>query len=168
MLNSLRRPVKVKGENLQLPFYRHRRGRIANRLVASLILQIAGDKNSSLLGKQRAEGIRSLRRRYGEILADAKLSLENRDMFLEGFQVQDFRLRVNDRLEFDSWKPLQGELNRLVTLHSGRIDVYIRRELDFGNQTDPAAWYDSAIRLCKGKLEMRRFDVLSHLRAQLG
>src|SRR5713226_6914868 len=84
-----------------------------------------------------------------------------------GFQVQYFRVRVNDRLEFDPWKPLQGELNRLITLHFGRIDVHIRRELDFGNQTDPATWYDTAIGLCKGKLEMRCFDVLSHVRAQL-
>src|SRR5260370_20425937 len=91
-----------------------------------------------------------VRRRYREILTDAKLPLEDRDMFLDGFQVQDFRVRVNNRLEFDSWKPLQGELNPLITLHAGRIDVYIGRKLDFGNQTDPAAENNIAIRLCKG------------------
>ena len=106
MLNGLRRSLEVKGENLQLPFYRHGRRRKANRPVTGLILQIAGDNNSSLLGKQRPDRIRSLRRRYRNILSDAKLSLEDRDMFLNGFQVQDFRVRVNDRLEFDSWKPL--------------------------------------------------------------
>src|SRR6266850_251377 len=106
MLNGLRRSFEVKGENLQLPFYRHGRGRKANRPVTGLILQITGDNNSSLLGKQRADRIGSLRRRYCKILRDAKFSLEDRDMFLDGFQVQDFRVRVNDRLEFDSWKPL--------------------------------------------------------------
>src|SRR6266481_8367595 len=145
MLNSLRRSFEVKGQNLQLPFYRHGRGRIANRLVARLILQITGNGNSPLLRKDRSDRIGSLRRRYREILADPKLSLENRDVLLDGFQVQYFRVRVNDRLEFDPWKPLQGELNWLITLHFGRIDVHIRRELDFGNQTDPATGYDAAI-----------------------
>src|SRR6266478_5384514 len=154
MLNILWRSFEVEGENLQLPFYRNRRWRITNGLVASLILQIADDGNSPLLRKDRTESICSAGRRHREVLADAKLSLEDRDMFLDGFQVEDFRVRVNDRLEFDSWKPLQGELNRLITLHAGRIDVYIGRKLDFGNQTDPATWYDTAIGLCKGKLEM--------------
>ena len=45
--------------------------------------------------------------------------------------------------------------------------MYTHGKFDFGNETDPATWYDTAIGLCKGKLEMRRFDVLSHLRAQL-
>src|ERR1700739_2962008 len=88
-------------------------------------------------------------------------------MFLDGLQVQDFGAWVSDGLEFDSWRLLQGELNRLITLYSRRIDVYIRRKLDVSSETDPATWYDTAIGLCKGKLEMRRFDVLSHLRAQL-
>src|SRR6266478_2236383 len=167
MLNSLRRSFEVKGQNLQLPFYRHGRGRIANRLVAGLILQIAGNGNSPLLRKDRTESICSARRRYREILGNAKLSLEDRYMFLDGFQVQYFRARVNDRLQFDSWKLLQGELNRFITLHSRRIDMYTRGKFDFGNQTDPATWYDAAIGLCKGKLEMGRFDVLSHFRAQL-
>ena len=57
MLNSLRRSFEVKGQNLQLPFYRHGRGRIANRLVARLILQITGNGNSPLLRKDRADRI---------------------------------------------------------------------------------------------------------------
>jgi len=40
--------------------------------------------------------------------------------------------------------------------------VYTRGKFDFGNHTDPATWYDTALGLCKGKLETRRFDVLSH------
>jgi len=63
-------------------------GAVANRLVAGLILQIAGDGDRPLLRKDRAEGISSARRRYREILADPKLSLEDRDMFLDGFQVE--------------------------------------------------------------------------------
>ena len=51
VLNGLRRSFQVKGENLQLPGYRHRRGRIANSLVAGLIPQIADDGDSPLLGK---------------------------------------------------------------------------------------------------------------------
>lgn len=43
----------------------------------------------------------------------------------------------------------------------------IRRKLDFGNQADPAAWDDTAIGLCKNKLEMRCFEILGHLRAYL-
>jgi len=39
----------------------------------------------------------------------------------------------SDGLEFDSWNLLQGELDRLVTLHSGRIDMYVGRKFDFGN-----------------------------------
>src|SRR5260370_21848141 len=62
---------------------------------------------------------------------------------------------------------MQGELNRLISLHSWRIDVYIRRKLYFGYQADPATRYDPAIRLRKGKLEMRRIDILAHFRAQL-
>ena len=108
MLNSLGRSSEVKRKNLQLPSYRYRRGRIANPLVAGLILQIAGDGNSPLLRKDRTESICSARRRYREILSNAKLSLEDRYMFLDGFQVQYFRARVNDRLQFDSWKPLQA------------------------------------------------------------
>src|SRR5258706_1631356 len=167
MLETLRRSVEIKGNNLQLPVYSHGRGRVANRLVAGLILQIAGYRDRPLLRKDRAEGISSARRRYREILADPKLSLEDRDMFLDGFEVEYFGVRVNDGLELDSWWPLQGELNRLIPLHFGRIHVYIRGKLDIGNQTDPATRYDAPIGLCKGKLEMRRFDVLSHLRAQL-
>src|ERR1700741_937529 len=49
VLNGLRRSFQVKGENLQLPAYRHRRGRIANSLVAGLIPQIAGDGDSPIL-----------------------------------------------------------------------------------------------------------------------
>src|SRR6267142_1422494 len=105
MLNGLRRSLEVKGENLQLPFYRHGRGRKANRLVAGLIPQIAGDENSSLLGKQGADRIGSLRGRYREILGNAKLSLEDRDMFLDGFEVEHFRVRVNDRLELIPGSP---------------------------------------------------------------
>src|SRR5260370_18708927 len=100
-------------------------------------------------------------------MGDPKLYLEKRDVVLDGFQVQYFRVRVNDRLEFDPWKPLQGELNRLITLHFGRIDVHIRRELDFGNQTDPATGYDTAIGLCECEPDMGCFDVLSHIRARL-
>jgi len=103
--NSLGRSSEVKRKNLQLPSYRYRRGRIANRLVAGLILQIAGDGNSPLLRKGRTESICSARRRYREILGNAKLSLEDRYMFLDGFQVQYFRARVNDRLQFDSGSP---------------------------------------------------------------
>ena len=88
MLETLRRSFEIKGNNLQLPVYRHGRGRVANRLVAGLILQIAGDGDRPLLRKNRAEGINSARRRYREILADPKLSLEDRDMFLDGFQVE--------------------------------------------------------------------------------
>src|SRR5260370_26719463 len=117
--------------------------------------------------KQRADCIRSSRRNYREILRDTELRFEDRDMFLDRFQVERFRARVNGRLEFDSWNRLQGELNRLITLHCGRIDVNIRRKLDFGNQTDPTTRYDAAIRLCKSELEMGRFDILGHLRAQL-
>src|SRR6202040_314300 len=98
MLNSLRRSFQVKRENLQLPSYRHRRGRIANPLVAGLIPQIAGDGDSPLLGQHRAQAIGNARWRHGEILADAKFSLEDRYMFLDGFQVQYFRVWVNDRL----------------------------------------------------------------------
>src|SRR5258708_23799380 len=119
------------------------------------------------MGKDSADGVRSFRRNYREILSDEKCSLEDGDMFLDGFQVERFGAGVNDGLEFDSWNLLQPELNRLVTLHSGRIDVYIRRKFDFSNQTDPATWYDAAIGLRKRELEMRRFDVLGHLRAQL-
>src|SRR5258708_7084837 len=82
-------------------------------------------------------------------------------------QIEYFGIRVSDRLEFDSWKALQSELNRLITLHPRRIDVHIRRKLDFDNQADPATWYDTAIGLCKSKLEMRRLNILGHLRAQL-
>src|ERR1700758_4536728 len=119
------------------------------------------------MGKDGADCVRSFGRNYCEILGDAKLPLEDRDMFLDSFQVERFRARVNGRLQFDSWNRLQGELNRLITLHSGRIDVYIRRKFNFGNQADPATWYDTVIRLCKSKLEMRRFDILGHFRAQL-
>src|ERR1700739_3769189 len=167
MPNSLRGSFQVEGEYLQFPFYGHRSGRIAYPLVAGLIPQIAGDGDSPLLGKHRAQTIGNARWRHGEILADPKLSLEDRDMFLDCFQVEYFRARVNDRLEFDSWTPLQDELNRLIALHPGRIDVHIGRKLDFGNQADSATWYDTAIGLCKGKLEVRRRDILRHLRAQL-
>ena len=119
------------------------------------------------MGKHRADGIGSFRRNYREVLSDAKFSLEDGDMFLDGFQVERFGAGVNDGLESDSWNLVQPELNRLVTLHSGRIDVYIRRKFDFSNQTDPATWYDAAIRLFKSELEMRRFDILGHLGAQL-
>src|SRR3989442_2107288 len=37
VLNGLRRWLQVEGEYPQLPFHRHRRRRIANRLVTSLI-----------------------------------------------------------------------------------------------------------------------------------
>src|SRR5271155_2918147 len=88
-------------------------------------------------------------------------------MFLDGFQVQYFCARVNDRLQFDSRKSLQHELNRFVTLYSRRIDVYIRRKLYIGNQAYSASRYDAAIRLCQDKPEMRRFDALAHFRTQL-
>src|SRR5882724_9416580 len=119
------------------------------------------------MGKQRANCVRGARRNYREILGDAKIPFEDWDMFLDGFQVQYFGARVNDRLEFDSWQLLQGELNRLVTLHAGRIDVYVRRKFDFGNQTGPATWYDTVIGLCNSESEMRGFDLLGHLRTQL-
>src|SRR5258707_14985341 len=104
------------------------------------------------MGKHRADGVRSFGRNYREVLSDAKFSFEDRDMFLDGFQVERFGAGVNDGLEFDSGNVLQRELNRLVTLHSGRIDVDVRRKYDFGDQTDPAARYSAAIRLFKSEL----------------
>src|SRR6267142_348291 len=139
----------------------------ANRLVTSLILQLSGYGNDPFLGKQRADRIRSPSRNYRQILGDAKFSLEDRDALLYCFQVERFGARVDDWLELDSWNFLQGEPNRFVTLHSRRIDVYIRRKHNFGNEADPAAGYDAAIGLCKRKLKMGRTNILAHFCAQL-
>src|SRR5258705_2181633 len=99
------------------------------------------------MGKHRADGVRSFGRNYREVLSDAKFSFEDGDVFLDGFQVERFGAGVNDGLEFDSWNLLQRELNRLVPLHSAGIDVYVRREFDFVNQSCPATTYSIAIRL---------------------
>src|SRR6266436_1058427 len=88
MLNGLWRSFEVKGNNLQLPSQRHRRWRVANRLVTSLILQLSGYGNDPFLGKQRADRIRSPSRNYRQILGDAKFSLEDRDALLYCFQVE--------------------------------------------------------------------------------
>src|ERR1700740_2592678 len=85
--NGLRRPFEVKGKNLQLPSHRYRHWRVAYRLVTGLILEFSRNGDGPFMGKQRADCIRSSRRNYREILGDAKLSLENRHMLLDGLQV---------------------------------------------------------------------------------
>ena len=54
------------------------------------------------MGKDSADSVRSFRRNHREILGDAKLTLEDRDLFLDGLEVECFGARVNDGLEFDS------------------------------------------------------------------
>jgi hypothetical protein len=55
-------------------------------------------------------------------LRDAKLSLKDRHLFADSFQVEDLGLWVGGRCKFEPW-PLQCELNRLVTLHSRRVHM---------------------------------------------
>ena len=167
MANGFRGSFEVEGKNLQFPTQRHRRWRVAYRFVTGLIFELPFDGDGPFVGKHSANSIRSFRRYQREILGDAKLSFKDGNLFLDGLEVKCFGSGVNDGLKFDSWNLLQSELNRLVTLHSGRIDVYVRRKFDFGNQTDPAARYDAAIRLCKSELKMRRLDILHYLGAQL-
>src|SRR5277367_1844085 len=126
VLDSPRGPLEFQGKNLQQPTHGHRGWRVANRLVTGLILQLSRNGNCPLRGSQGAHGICRLGGGYGKILRDAELSLENRDIFPNGCQVQHFCAGVSHRLQFDSWGIQQGELNRLVTLDPRSVDVYIR------------------------------------------
>jgi hypothetical protein len=61
------------------------------------------------MGKDSADGVRSFRRNYREVLSDAKFSLEDRDLFLDGLELECSGAAVNNGLEFDSSNVLQRE-----------------------------------------------------------
>ena len=83
--NGLRRSLKVQGKDLQTPHNRHGRGRIANPLVASLILQLPGNRERLPGRNERADDIGSSRESYRDVLGDTELSFKNRHVFLDSF-----------------------------------------------------------------------------------
>src|SRR6201987_2847335 len=109
--NCVRRSLKVQGEDLQTPRHRHGRGRIANRLVASLILQLSGNGGLLPSRNERADDIGSWREFDRDVLGDTKLSFKNRHVFLDSFQIEVLRDRVTHRFQFDPWYFVQYELN---------------------------------------------------------
>src|SRR5260370_32638398 len=160
--------MEVGGLTLYLPFYRHRGRRIADLLVASLILQLPGNRDRLPRREARSYAISRFRERYRDILRDPELAFEHRDLLLDRFQVKDLGAWVIHGCWFDSPGRVQDKLNRLVPRHSWGIDVDTRWELDFSGQSDPAAGGHGAIGLCQGEPKMRRLDILAHFLGEFG
>jgi len=160
--------MEVEGLNLQLPFYRHRGWRIADRLIAGLILQLPGNRNRFPRPELCAEAITRFRERYRDILRDPEPAFKHWDLLLDRLQVKDLGTRVIHGCSFDSPGGVQDKLDRFVPRHSWRINVDTRWKLDFSRQGDPAAGGHGAIGLCQGESKMRRLDILAHFLGEFG
>jgi hypothetical protein len=67
VLDGLRRSFEIEGEYLQLPFQRHRRRRIANRLVTALILNTRRQFDFDTQSDAAARDHRPIRLCNGEV-----------------------------------------------------------------------------------------------------
>jgi len=126
--------MEVQGLNLQLPFHRHGRRWIADRHVASLILQLTGNRDGIRRPEQGSDTSSYFRDRYSDVLRDSELAFEHGHLFFDGLQIQGLRTRIDGRRGFDSSGWVQHELNRFVPLDNWRVDVNAGWELNIHDE----------------------------------
>lgn len=126
--------MEVERLNLQFPFDRYGRRWIANRRVASLILQFARNRDRLCRPKHGSDAGSHFEDRYGDVLRDSELAFEHWHLLLDSLQVEDLGARIDCRCRFDSSGRMQQELNRLVAFASRRVDVNARRELNLDHE----------------------------------
>src|SRR5215472_1140880 len=78
--------MEVQGLKLQFPFQRHGRRWITNRRVASLILQLTGNRNGIRRPEQGSDTSSYFRDRYSDVLRDSELAFEHRHLLFDGLQ----------------------------------------------------------------------------------
>src|SRR6516225_2742801 len=139
--------MKVQRFNLQFPSQRDGCRWIADRRVASLILQLTRYGKRFRRPEHCSSAGAHLRDRYGDVLRDSELAFEHWHLLLDGLQVQDLGTRIERRCGFDSSGWVQHKLHRFVALDSRRVDMNARWELNIHHESQSAAGYDSTIRL---------------------
>src|ERR1700733_10181569 len=89
------RSLPIEGQDPDLPLDRNRGRQKADLTIASLIVELARDRQGFPIRAQQTAELR--RGAYLHVLTDAKSSLENRNSFVDRRHIKHFRPRVNRR-----------------------------------------------------------------------
>src|ERR1700676_216934 len=131
-------------------------GNVADGFVAGLIFELAGDGESFAVFGERAPEFGA--GADADILGDAEGAFEDGDLLFDRGQIKSFGRRINRGLEFELRDGFHHQLDGLVTLRAGGVDVDIRRETNFGNERDARAGNAGEIGLFESELQMRGFE----------
>src|SRR4029077_14651965 len=147
--------VAVERQNAKMPLHGDGFGEEADLAVAGLILDFPGNGQGSPVGAKSAAEVRGGTDQ--DVLPDAERPGEDGHVLFYGRQIQVLRWRITDRPELGFGRGIEHQLDGLVVLGSGGVDMNVRRELEFSRQGDEASRESRGIGLLERELQMRRF-----------
>src|SRR5262249_44610920 len=155
-LNILGRSLAIQRQDPEFPLNGSRGWRVANLLVACLILELAMDRDRLSFLAQRAYELRGGSQL--SFLCNAERSLEDRYSLLNGWEVESLRSGVGYRQQLDLRSWLDRQADRPIASHSRGIHMNILGKPHFHREADAVPGKRSAIGLLDGQAQMRRLD----------
>jgi hypothetical protein len=154
----------IEGQNAKMPLHRDGFGKEADLAVAGLILDFPGNGQGFPVRAQSAAEV--VCGAHFDVLANTERAGKDGHSLFDGRQVQLLGGRVHDGPQLRFGRGIEHQLDGLVILRAGCVDVNVRRKLDFGGQCDQAAGEGCGIGLLERELQMRRVGRAGDLFAQ--